>query len=38
VEYDPSFDTRFYKLIERARRECGLELVNVNQAYLIRAG
>jgi tetratricopeptide (TPR) repeat protein len=38
VEYDPSFDARFYKLIERARRECGLELVNVNQAYLIRAG
>jgi tetratricopeptide (TPR) repeat protein len=38
VKYDPSFDARFYKLIERARRECGLELVNVNQAYVIRAG
>jgi len=33
VSYDPSFDSRFYKLVERLKRETGIQLVVKNRCY-----
>lgn len=35
TEYDPKFNSRLYKLIERARREIGVEIKNKNQSYYV---
>ena len=33
IQYDPNYDTRFYKLVERISQNTSLNIINQNHAY-----